>query len=835
MLNKFREGLQTFSTLFLALYTMIILASCEDSHSLSLATKFISKKHFAILGPISDANVSIKDADSGKLLFLTKTKAYANTLDTGSFEVDFAESLELGMWISTEITSGEDIDPDDDGNITSSFLPLRGVMRAYCKRSDFNDSSVIINIFTTVGAEFYLKEGIEQGLDKEEYLNTFAKTIFIKSIDAKEGIDYRDLIAYVPNKTPNDSFVSPTLYQNLLLYGVMDAVRSGTNVTALLYSDEDGDILTLWEELLHDTSPILADTDGDAIDDKQEILQGTNPILKDSDYDGIEDNDEIVLYHTSPIKSDSDDDFIPDGVEIASATSPLDGDENKNNIADGLDGDPFFKYQWHIKSLGTVIDNTVDIATIIGNDLNIMDVYHYVLGNASGINTVIQVIDTGVELLHEDIDVDLATSYNAVTGSNDPTSTIRVSNSDPVSPVEIGHGSAVAGIAAARTNNEFGVRGIVPRASIAGSNWLEDQTLGELERVWYSQINDARIVVSNNSWGAYYLKDTSYERLLAIATKELRNGKGRIFTFAAGNSREEYGNANLSYVTSNPYVISVASLNHKDIFATYSTPGSCILVSAYGGEHYYTAPTIMSTLLMGKSYFESELNDQKGAITVDDDLQKNYTYAMNGTSAATPMVSGAIALVVDACPNLSWRDVKWLIANTSTKIDQENPSWIKNSAGLTHSIDYGYGKINPLQMIEKCRSKYFQPLPEMQYAQKSHLDLNTLIPDTNTTVSEKIELSENLKIEWVGLSIDTNHPFAGDLEISLISPSGTRTSLIKPNEMNFAGYQDGFRLSSVAFVDENSLGMWNVEITDRLEDDAGTLKSLKLEVYGYKK
>jgi kexin len=190
---------------------------------------------------------------------------------------------------------------------------------------------------------------------------------------------------------------------------------------------------------------------------------------------------------------------------------------------------------------------------------------------------------------------------------------------------------------------------------------------------------------------------------------------------------------------------------------------------------------------------------------------------------------------VDACPNLSWRDVKWLIANTSTKIDQENPSWIKNSAGLTHSIDYGYGKINPLQMIEKCRSKYYQSLPEMQYAQKSHLDLNTLIPDTNTTVSEKIELSENLKIEWVGLSIDTNHPFAGDLEISLISPSGTRTSLIKPNEMNFAGYQDGFRLSSVAFVDENSLGMWNVEITDRLEDDAGTLKSLKLEVYGYKK
>lgn len=841
--NSFKRGLRASLKFCIILIISVIFTACGNNRSSSSDIESTPKKHFALLGPISSGDVSITDLRTKELKYTTKTKTFTDTLselkwskyDVGSFEVDFNYTMEPSEWLYTEITSGEDIDSNDDGLVTNSTSALNGIMKAYCKFEDFKNSNVIINIFTTIGAELYMHEGLLKEIDLEEYLNSFAKTIFVKSIDDFTEIDYKDLFAYIPNETSDENLVSTNLYKNMYKYGVMNAVLNDANLTALLLSDEDGDSLTLWDELLHDSSPILSDTDSDGINDSLEILNGTNPTLKDSDYDGIEDKDEIVLYKTNPLKPDSDDDYIPDGIEISSGTNPLNGDENNNGIVDGLDGDPFFKYQWHIKSLGTVIDNTANVATIIGNDLNILDVYHSVLGDASGQNTIIQVVDTGVQLIHQDLDVDLENSYNAITGSNDPTSTMQVSKSDPISPVDIGHGSAVAGIAAARTNNGFGVRGIVPRARIAGSNWLEDQTLGELERVWYSQINDEKIVVSNNSWGADFLKDTSYERLLAIATQELRNKKGRIFTFAAGNSREEYGNANLSYVTNNPYVISVASINHLDRFASYSNPGSCILVSAYGGEHYYTAPTIMTTLLMGKSYYESELNGKKGAITVDEDFEKNYTYAMNGTSAATPIVSGAIALVIDACPQLSYRDVKWLIANSSTIVDKQNENWRKNGAGLMHSIDYGYGKINPLKMIEMCRSKYFSPLPKMEYIQNSISDINIIIPDTNTTISKTIELSENLKIEWIGLTIDTNHPFAGDLEISLISPAGTKTSIIKPNEVNFAGYKDGFRFSSVAFVDEDSLGMWNVEITDRLEHDEGALKSIKLEVYGYKK
>ncbi|NPA60017.1 MAG: S8 family serine peptidase, partial [Epsilonproteobacteria bacterium] len=279
--------------------------------------------------------------------------------------------------------------------------------------------------------------------------------------------------------------------------------------------------------------------------------------------------------------------------------------------------------------------------------------------------------------------------------------------------------------------------------------------------------------------------------------------------------------------------VTVAALNHQDKFTTYSNQGSSILVSAYGGEHYYTAPTIMTTSLSGESYYESQLDGVKGVITVDEDSKKSYTYAMNGTSSAAPMVSGSIALVLDACSELSWRDIRWLIAHSSTVIDSSNQTWIKNGAGLFYSIDYGYGKINPNLMIDMCRSEYFIPLTQVKHSKVELENLNILIPDNNTSIYKSIEFKDNIKIEWVGLTIDTPHPFAGDLEINLISPMGTKINIIKPNEVNFAGYENGFRFGSVAYIDEKSIGTWNVEIIDRLDNDEGTLRALSLEIYGY--
>ena len=830
----------------------LLLSGCGNDHSStstdtdtnanissSNASNSITPKYFALLGPISDANVTIFNFDTNKQIFTTKTKTNSNSLNTlkwgeynvGSFEVDINKSVQKQTWLKLEITSGKDIDSDDDGNVNTNEVNLNGKIKLLCKVEDLNSRLIIANIFTTLGVEFYLHEKNRDTLDIKTYLDDFAKSIFSKSIDNNKGIDYRDLFAYIPNYTSNKSLKTTTLYKNLLKYKIIDDLLQGKEIISSLKKDDDLDGLSLWQEILHNTSPTLADTDADGINDNDELKVGLNPTLKDSDYDGINDDDE-KLYGTSALNPDSDEDYIPDGIEIKNATDPLNADEDGNGIKDGLDGDPFFKYQWYIKSLGNIVANTANEKTVIGNDLNILNVYHKVLGNHNSHNTIIQVVDTGVELKHKDLNIYLDDSFNAITKGNDPTATGDVSRSDPTSPLDTGHGTAVAGILAAKTNNNIGIRGLVPRAKIAGSNWLEDQSLAELDRVWFSQINDDNITVCNNSWGTYYLKDTSFERILALGTSQLRYGKGRIYVFAAGNDRETYGNSNLSYLTNNPYVISVASLNAQDKYASYSNPGSNILVSGYGGEHYYTAPTIMTTSLSGYSYYEYELNDEKGVITVDEDTDRSYTYAMNGTSAASPMVSASIALVLDACPSLTWRDIRWLIANTATKVDYKNEQWLINGAGLHFNVNYGYGKINPSKMIDMCRSMSFESLPKMQHDKVTY-NYDEEIPDNNTTLTKTISFKTNMKVEWIGLTLDTTHPFAGDLEVNLISPMGTKINIISPAELKFAAYDGGFRFSSVGYIDEDSKGDWQVQITDRLENDSGILKSLSLEVYGY--
>jgi len=656
-------------------------------------------------------------------------------------------------------------------------------------------------------------------------LSAYAQNLFIDS-----SADYTDLNAYVPNLTERSSLVNPDILVDLQTSGIITAILDDSNLTQLLLADNDGDNLSVEEELFAGSDPSLVDTDGDGLDDDIELLNGLNPSNPDTDFDGI--NDDIELGSSSdPTNSDTDGDYLPDGIDANVA----DPDFNNNGILDGLEDDPFFTLQWYLKSNGDVVSNTNDVNTIVGNDLGILEVYHSLIGN--GTSTIIQVVDSGVEAIHEDLELDLTRSWNAVNGVNDPTPTQTVVQSPIVdnNVLEVGHGTAVAGIIAAKAYNAKGIRGVVPNAVIAGSNWLEEQSLLELERAWYdggsTKAND--ILVSNNSWGTYFTDDSNFEAILKLSSEQLRDGKGRVFVFAAGNDRYDNGNSNLSYITNNRYALTVAALNYEDKYSSYSSQGSNILVSAYGGEFYQESPTIATTTLMGKAMYENQLNNASGPVTVDEDTNQNYTYAMNGTSSAAPMVSGSIALVLEACPSLTWRDVKWLTAHTASKVDESNSLWIKNAAGLSHNINYGFGRINTMAMIQECRAGYFELLGNEISSSSGKSGLNTQIPDNQSLVSELLNFSSSYTIEWVELTFSSDHTRVGDLEIRLISPSGTSTQLILPNDLTGSLYINGFRFSSAAFIGENSLGNWRVDVIDRSTGGSGQITALNLKIYGH--
>ena len=537
--------------------------------------------------------------------------------------------------------------------------------------------------------------------------------------------------------------------------------------------------------------------------------------------DGGGGDDPIIL----PGSADSDGDYIPDNIEAFLGTDANVSDENSNGVLDGLDtaganGDTYFDMQWHIRNLG-IATNDSGVNPVAGNDLDVIEVYHSYMGYNHGDNMIVQIVDTGVDSAHEDLDLDLTRSYDG-TVVGDPSA-----NSGGT------HGTMVAGIMAAKAFNGKGVRGISPFSKIAGSNWLETQTTLGLDLAWYSGVGANEIAITNNSWGAYIGTSTFYEDTMQLGTSNHRDGKGRIYVFAAGNDRGNACNANLQYMTNNRYAVTVAALKADNTHADYSNPGSNILVSGYSGNYYQDSPTIGTTTITGTSSNTGDINTKT---TWDTDSSGNYSYTMNGTSAASPTVAGSIALVLEACPNLTWRDVKDLSVKHATPVDTANPSWVTNGIGLKHSVDYGFGLINPTAMIVECTDAAHANLPA-ETSTSVTITPNTLIPDDFSLQTFNINVPANFTVEWVEVTVDNDNGWSSDYRVELTSPSGTKTTLMH-GQNGGSGYvsawmDGGFRLSTAAMTGENSSGTWVLGMADVWAIGAGTLKDVTIKIYGH--
>ena len=179
--------------------------------------------------------------------------------------------------------------------------------------------------------------------------------------------------------------------------------------------------------------------------------------------------------------------------------------------------------------------------------------------------------------------------------------------------------------------------------------------------------------IYSNSWGPYddgTLQPAPPEVLAALenGTTNGRNGKGVIYTWAGGNGRNSNDNSNYDGYANSRYVISVAAITNQGVYSGYSEPGANVLV---------TSPS----------------NGGSDAITTTS-TNNGYTDNFGGTSSATPLVSGIVALMLEANPNLSWRDVQHVLVNSSDVVDNSSSGWFTNGAGHEFSHDYGFGRIN---------------------------------------------------------------------------------------------------------------------------------------------
>lgn len=468
-----------------------------------------------------------------------------------------------------------------------------------------------------------------------------------------------------------------------------------------------------------------------------------------------------------------------------------------------IPNDPLFNKQWHLYNFGQGNGKA-------GEDINIIKVWDSYKGSE---NEIVAIVDDGLETGHEDLFENILFDYqwDWVDNDNDP---------NPAT-IEDNHGTSVAGIVAGRGFNGIGICGVAPNAKLIGYRLLGATT--DLNIASALTKNKDIIDISNNSWGPFdptlsvpYVNLSKPSPLIENAIKDGiingRNGKGIIYVFAAGNGGEFNDNSNYNGYANSRYTIAVASTTNFGKRAAYSERGSNIFINA---------PSNYGTLSITTT-------DRSGDLGYS---HENYTDKFGGTSASTAIVSGVTALLLQANPELSWRDVQHILLNSATKNDPEDEEWTINSAGYNINLKYGFGRINASDAINLAKNWISVPdeiIIEMAGSP------NIPIPDDNITgVSHTITIPYDVTVEYVDIFFTSNdHTYWGDLEITLTSPSGTESILSEKQNAIILGSYNNWKFGSIRHFGESSLGRWTLKVKDLAPFDIGTFQSWKIKIYG---
>jgi len=475
-----------------------------------------------------------------------------------------------------------------------------------------------------------------------------------------------------------------------------------------------------------------------------------------------------------------------------------------------IPNDTYFTNQWHLLNTQNGSSNGIDI-----NVTNIWETWR-------GTNIYIAIVDDGLQYDHPDLAPNCNTNidYDFNDGDSDPAPDAR--NWDF-------HGTAVAGLAAARGDNGIGVCGVAYEATLVGLRLVAYPTTDADNAAAMSHSNSL-IHIKNNSWGppdcpmdgsTLEAPGLLMQAAIADGVANGRGVKGVIYTWACGNGQQCGENVNNDGFANSINVFAVAAITHYGELADYSEPGACLVVCAPSGD--------------GQGVTTTDLMDEDGynSYGMGDLPDNDYTQKFSGTSASTPLTAGVIALMMQANPTLSYRDIKEILLRSSVKVQPADSDWATNSSGIPHNHKFGAGLINAKAAVTLATNWCgLAPLTNI-FLQETNLAIS--IPDNDTNgVSRSYSFSNlNFRVEHVALTMTAPHQNWGNLAVTLTSPSGMASRLAEPHgpvDTSY-GYQ-GWTFSSVRHWGEEANGTWTVTVADEVPGDTGTLEALELKLYG---
>ncbi|MNS87220.1 Thermitase [compost metagenome] len=251
-------------------------------------------------------------------------------------------------------------------------------------------------------------------------------------------------------------------------------------------------------------------------------------------------------------------------------------------------------------------------------------------GNKGNRNVIVAVIDTGVDYRHKNLAPNMVQGYDFKENDNDPM--------DKTSSANPGHGTHCAGAVGATGLVDGGIVGLAPEVSIMPLRFLGEDGSGDLNNaikaIDYAVEKGAQVISA--SWGAAVSRSQAGPMLEAIKRAD---DKGVIFVAAAANDGKNNDSTEM-YPANNGYPnsITVAASGSSDAKPSWSNYGTATVHVASPGEN------IMSTL-PGDKYGN-----------------------LSGTSMATPLVSGLVALLKAQDPSLTGSQIRAILQTTGAKV-----------------------------------------------------------------------------------------------------------------------------------------------------------------------
>ncbi|MGB0840145.1 MAG: S8 family serine peptidase [Chitinophagales bacterium] len=411
--------------------------------------------------------------------------------------------------------------------------------------------------------------------------------------------------------------------------------------------------------------------------------------------------------------------------------------------------DRLFPEQWHLKSMGGP-----ELAQ--DADISVMDAWDITTGDR---NIVVAVLDDGFDLSHPDL--------KGMGKVRFPKDFVN-GHDNPLPDANGYHGTPCAGVAIGEMNGQ-GIVGVAPSCAFmpvripfgADPNLLFDI---------FDYVGKHAHVISC-SWGpppVYApLHQLIYDKIAQLAETGGPDGKGCVIVFAAHNFNaplKDLKNENgVRYLAGNriyehhdpiwngnathPDVVTVSACTSLNKKAAYSNWGKEVTVSAPSNNYH---PIERNMRLRGRG------------ITTTDNFQvgqhfspnSRYTNMFGGTSSAAPVVAGVAALVKSANPDLTAKEIREIIKNTSDKIEDRTEDIILHTNkgiydGQGHSEWFGYGRINARNAVQEAKNRMAVVIDEEDGNIVEVVNPETTTPTPSPIQVEPTAKQTNLKLQSV--------------------------------------------------------------------------------------